>query len=76
MCCGQPRSSQAARTDVPFLVLDLGFNIVDGVGGLDLEGDGLSGEGLDKYLHAIRRAMQINRRNCWKRCGGRTLIEE
>jgi hypothetical protein len=28
------------------LVLDLGLDVVDGVRGLDLEGDGLSGEGL------------------------------
>ena len=27
------------------LVLDLSLDVVDGVGGLDLEGDGLSGEG-------------------------------
>jgi hypothetical protein len=30
------------------LVLDLGLDIVDGVGGLDLEGDGLAREGLDE----------------------------
>jgi hypothetical protein len=29
------------------LVLDLGLNIVDGVGGFDFKGDGLAGEGLD-----------------------------
>ena len=34
-----------------FLVLDLGLDIVDGVGGLDLQGDGLSGERLHKNLH-------------------------
>ena len=28
----------------PFLVLDFGFDIVDGVAGFDLEGDGLSGD--------------------------------
>ena len=33
------------------LVLDLGLDIVNGVGGLDLEGDGLAGQGLDKDLH-------------------------
>ena len=30
-----------------FLVLDLGLDIVDGVRGLNLEGDGLAGKGLD-----------------------------
>ena len=30
-----------------FLVLDLRLNIVDGVGGLNLEGNGLASEGLD-----------------------------
>uniref|UniRef100_A0A453L3A1 Uncharacterized protein n=1 Tax=Aegilops tauschii subsp. strangulata TaxID=200361 RepID=A0A453L3A1_AEGTS len=34
-----------------FLVLDLGLDIVDGVAALDLEGDGLPGQGLDKDLH-------------------------
>ena len=43
------------------LVLDLGLDIVDGVGGLDLEGDGLSGESLNEDLHA----------GMWRRaCGG------
>ena len=36
----------------PFLVLDLGLDVVDGVGALDLEGDGLSRQGLDEDLHA------------------------
>ena len=34
-----------------FLVLDLLFHSLDGVRGLDLEGDSLPGEGLDKDLH-------------------------
>merc|ERR1712226_277705 len=33
------------------LVLDLGLNVLNGVGGLDLKGDGLAGEGLDEDLH-------------------------
>jgi hypothetical protein len=33
------------------LVLDLGLHVVDGVAGLNLEGDGLASEGLDKDLH-------------------------
>ena len=34
-----------------FLVLDLGLDIFDGVGGLNIESDGFSGEGLDENLH-------------------------
>merc|ERR550525_867954 len=34
-----------------FLVLDLGLDILDGVTGLDLKGDGLTREGLDEDLH-------------------------
>ncbi len=34
------------------LVLDLGFDIVDGVRWLHIEGDGLASEGLHKDLHA------------------------
>ena len=33
------------------LVLDLGLDVVNGVRGLDLKGDGLAGEGLDENLH-------------------------
>lgn len=33
------------------LVLDLALHIVDGVGGLDLERDGLARQGLDEDLH-------------------------
>ena len=33
------------------LVLDLGLDVLDGIAGLDLEGDGFTGEGLDKDLH-------------------------
>uniref|UniRef100_A0A453SVA8 Uncharacterized protein n=1 Tax=Aegilops tauschii subsp. strangulata TaxID=200361 RepID=A0A453SVA8_AEGTS len=33
------------------LVLDLGLHIVNGVRGLNLQGDGLAGEGLYEYLH-------------------------
>ena len=33
------------------LVLNLGLDVVDGVGALHLEGDGLAGEGLDEDLH-------------------------
>ena len=33
------------------LVLNLGLHVIDSVGGLDLEGDSLAGQGLDKDLH-------------------------
>ena len=39
-----------------FLVLDLSLDVLDGVGSLDLEGDGLSSEGLDEDLHASTQA--------------------
>lgn len=32
----------------PLFILDLGLDIIDGIAGLDLEGDGLAREGLDK----------------------------
>jgi len=35
-----------------FLVLDLGFHILDGIAWLDLEGDGLPRESLDEDLHS------------------------
>jgi len=34
-----------------FLILDLGLDVLDGVGWLNVEGDSLSGEGLDEDLH-------------------------
>ena len=34
-----------------FLVLDLGLDVLDGVRWLNVEGDGLTGEGLDEDLH-------------------------
>ena len=36
-----------------FLVLNLRLDIVDGVGGLHLEGDGLSGQGLDDWMARV-----------------------
>ena len=33
------------------LVLNFGLHVLDGVGGLDIKGDGLAGEGLDENLH-------------------------
>jgi hypothetical protein len=37
------------------LVLDLGLDVVDGVRGLDLKGDGLSSQSLDEDLHLRER---------------------
>ena len=37
-----------------FLVLDLALDIIDGVRGLDLEGDGLAREGLDEAVERVR----------------------
>ena len=34
------------------LVLDLGLHVVNGIGWLDLKGDGLAREGLNEDLHA------------------------
>ena len=34
-----------------FLVLDLGLHVLDGVGGLNVQSDGLSSQGLDEDLH-------------------------
>ena len=36
---------------IPLLVLDLGLDVIDGVRGFDLKGDGLSGKRLYKDLH-------------------------
>ena len=35
------------------LVLDLGLHVVDGVGWLDLKGDGLASQSLDENLHVL-----------------------
>ena len=35
-----------------FFVLDLGFDVLDGVWWLNIKGDGLTSEGLDKDLHS------------------------
>jgi hypothetical protein len=40
--------------------LDLGLDVVDGIGGLDLKSDGLAGEGLNEDLHDV----------LWLCCGG------
>ena len=38
------------------LVLDLGLDVLDGVGWLNVQGDGLSSEGLDEDLHATSKS--------------------
>ena len=40
--------------NIPLLVLDLGLDIVDGVRGLDLKGDGLASKSLNEDLHCRR----------------------
>jgi len=39
-----------------FLILDLSLNIFDGIGRLYLEGDGFSGQSLDKDLHTTAKS--------------------
>ena len=55
---GAPILKLLARKDQPllvrgdaFLVLDLGLDILDGVRGFDIKGDGLAGECLHENLH-------------------------
>jgi hypothetical protein len=51
--------------NLPFLILNLGLDIVDGVGGLHLKGDGLASESLNKDLHAmLRRQIEVLRSLC------------
>ena len=49
------------RNDLPLLVLDLSLHVVDRVGGLDLERDGLSSEGLHEDLHVCERGGCVGR---------------
>ncbi len=39
----------------PFLILDLCFDVFDGVGRFDIQGDGLTREGLNEDLHLPKR---------------------
>ena len=59
-----------AREDQPLLVggnallvLDLGLHILDGVGGLHLEGDGLTRQGLHEDLHVEASRVWIAKYN-------------
>ena len=45
-----------------FLVLDLAFDVVDGIGGLDLESDSLAREGLDEAGDAVSTVSQSSLR--------------
>ncbi|GAO45925.1 hypothetical protein G7K_0171-t1 [Saitoella complicata NRRL Y-17804] len=63
------------------LVLDLGLDVVDGVRGLDLEGDGLTREGLDEDLHLYRgrrvssvTSRQRRERTTYLCCGGESKL--
>ena len=40
--------------------LDLGLDILDGVAGLHLQGDGLPGQGLDEDLHLVWNLLSIS----------------
>ena len=56
------------------LVLDLGLDIVNGVGGLDLKGDGLARKGLDEavgvlLVAALLLPQRAPRRRCSLFCG-------
>ncbi|KFV76811.1 hypothetical protein N308_04197, partial [Struthio camelus australis] len=42
-----------------FLVLDLGLHVLNGVTGLNLQGDGLASQGLHKDLHATSQGQNI-----------------
>jgi hypothetical protein len=44
---------------LPLLVLNFCLDIVDGIGRLDLEGDGLACEGLDEDLHGCVREKRM-----------------
>jgi hypothetical protein len=50
-----------------FFVLDLGFDIVDGIGGLDLKGDGLAREGFDEAVESLASVfVRDHRRGNWR----------
>jgi hypothetical protein len=51
----------------PFLVLDLGFDIVDSIRGFDLKGDGLASKGLNENLHGV--GFEV-----WTECDGRSKV--
>ena len=50
------------------LVLDLGLDVLDGVGGLDLKGDGLASQGLDEDLHLSAKQQYSSMIGCARLC--------
>lgn len=65
------------RGNLPLLILDLGFDVINGIGGLHLKGDSLSCEGLYEDLHTdvcerVRMRMKGERRRkvLYLYCGG------
>ena len=51
------------------LVLDLGLYIIDGIRGLDLEGDGLAGKGFHKDLHDYYKGQESATKKQVDKCG-------
>jgi hypothetical protein len=47
----------------PLLVLNLGLDIIDGIGGLDLKGDGLARKGLDEAIISVSVSVSTYRRS-------------
>ena len=47
----EEEEKEKKRENDTFLVLDFSLDVLDGVGGLDLEGDGLTSQSLHKNLH-------------------------
>ena len=47
-----------------FLVLNLAFYIVNSVGRLNFQSDGLASQGLDKNLHAEREKGTMSKSKC------------
>ncbi|WVZ09608.1 hypothetical protein V8G54_014138 [Vigna mungo] len=39
------------------LVLNLGFHVINGVGGFNLKGDGFAGQSFDEYLHLFNHKL-------------------
>ena len=55
------------RGNLPLLILDLGFDVINGIGGLHLKGDSFSCKGLYEDLHTdvcerVRMRMKEERR--------------
>ena len=58
------------------LVLDLGLDVLNRVGRLDLEGDGLAGQGLDENLHACgRQVIKLGKQTKKKKISQRQSLQ-